>query len=940
MLGMAFAAEIRGPIPYRGRPEGESVAGRNAQLAEYKRKRRFDRTPEPRGKPEVDEGWSFVVQKHDATRLHYDFRLELDGVLKSWAVPKGPSLDPTVKRLAVHVEDHPVEYGGFEGVIPEGEYGGGTVLLWDRGRWEAVGDPRAGFRQGKLKFKLHGKKLKGGWTLVRTRRSQPDEGKDWLLFKERDAQARPIGEGDILDESPESVASGRDLEAIAAARDRVWGTDGAKESPRRHTRRGRSRAAPRQAGKEVDRIAGAARQPMPESVEVQLATLTDRAPDGDEWLHEIKFDGYRMICRIDGPRVEFVSRNQQSWTDRLAPLVAAAKRLPVKQALLDGEVVAIGPDGTSDFQSLQNAFRAGRVGELQYYAFDLLHLDGVSLLAFPLEERKRVLKELLAGGKGAFRYSDHVEGQGPEFVRNACKVRLEGIVSKRRDRPYRGGRGYDWLKTKCLATDEFVIGGFTDPSGSREGFGALLIGSFADEERFLYRGKVGTGFDDRTLRSLLARLKPLEQRESPFHDMKRRVGPARTAHWVRPQLVAQVAYGNRTCDGRLRHASFQGLREDKTASEVANQVPLPVKEAVKRSSKARRAQASRQTQKGRSAKAGCQRAAPSGRGQAQQGAAERGAINRKAAPPQKADYDSLRQEFRGVRLTSPDKVLYPEHGITKLELARYYTAVAEWILPHIAHRPIVLVRCPEGREKECFYQKHPGAGTPATLRQIPIRETSEVRNYVVVDDIEGLVSLAQVGALEIHAWGSREDKLEYPDRLVFDLDPDPAVPWPRVVAGARQVRAFLDDLGLESFLKTTGGKGLHLVVPIDRRHDWDESKAFCRQVAESIVAADPQHYTANMAKAARRGKIFVDYLRNGRGATAIVAYSTRARPGAPVSVPLAWKELTPRIRSDKFTIRNLPRRLASLKEDPWQGIASVRQGLAGPLERLAALGAR
>jgi bifunctional non-homologous end joining protein LigD len=892
-------------------------------LTEYRRKRHFQQTPEPVGKRSRKGGHSFVVQKHAASRLHYDFRLELDGVLKSWAVPKGPSLDPTVKRLAMQVEDHPIEYGEFEGVIPQGEYGGGTVLLWDRGEWEPVGDAHEGYRQGRLKFRLRGEKLRGAWMLVRTGGRSPErDERQWLLFKERDAEARPMDQGDILQEMPLSVRTGRDLEETATDRDWVWNsqsTSSGKVRPPRKSamaaRRFQAAAqAKRQAERSLNNVAGSKKAKMPAKVEIELATLTKQAPHGDQWLHEIKFDGYRMICRIDHGRVRLLSRNHKDWTDRLKAIAEAAKKLPVTTAILDGEVVALRPDGTSNFQDLQNAFQENRADQLHYYAFDVLHLDGFDLTKVVLEDRKRLLARLLTKSAlpSSLHLSDHIAGHGAEFFKEVCKMGLEGIISKRRDRPYRAGRGYDWLKVKCAESAEFVIGGYSAPSGTRKGFGALLVGYHDADGRLLYAGRVGTGFDDRTLESLLERLQPLRRDHSRFDDFNSRShknrwrsGESGKACWVEPSLVAQVRFSGWTRDGVLRHPAFQGLREDKPAAAVILERPVSAA-AVAREQKASRGSTRRATKND-------------------------------MTPPSTSVYNARTEQFAGVRLTSPEKVLYPEQGITKLELATYYQAVSDWILPHLADRPIVLVRCPEGLEKQCFYQKHPAVGTPGNLRHIPIREEEKTEQYFLVDDVGGLISLAQMGALEIHSWGSRADKLELPDRLVFDLDPDPAVPWNRVVQSAQQLRQFLQALGLKSFAKTTGGKGLHLVVPIERRHAWDEVKSFCKRVADLVVRADPTHYTANMAKAARLGKIFIDYLRNARGATAVVAYSTRAHPNATVSVPLTWKELTPETTSDRYTIRNLPRRLAGLKRDPWEGIAEIRQGLAIPLKKLETL---
>ena len=539
---------------------------------------------------------------------------------------------------------------------------------------------------------------------------------------------------------------------------------------------------------------------------------------------------------------------------------------------------------------------------MHYFIFDLLYLDGKDLTQLPLVERKKILAELLSKKDcpPTIHFSEHIEGNGPAFLREACKKGLEGIVSKRRDRPYIPGRSTDWLKIKCIQTDEFVIGGYTDPTGKRLGFGALLMGYYDAKGDLIYAGKVGTGFDERTLESILPKVQRLRQKSSPFKDLER--APKGT-HWVSPTLVVQVAYASRTHEGILRHASFQGLREDKAAEEVTLEQALPLAKILRKEK----------------------------------------AMTKAVEPPSSAgqktesEYDAVNQEFAGVRLTNPDKMLYPDQGITKLALANYYRMIADWILPHITDRPLVLVRCPDGQRKECFFQKHPGAGSPEAIHKVPIKEKKKIENYAMVNDVAGLISLAQIGALEIHTWGSRTDKLEQPDRLIFDLDPAPEVPWKRVVDAARQVREFLQQLGLESFVKTTGGKGLHLVLPIQRHYDWEEVKAFCKQVAEAIVRAGPNDYTANMAKTARAGKIFIDYLRNDRGATAVAPYSSRARAGAPVSTPLSWEELSARIHSDHYTITNMMKRLTSLRRDPWQAMGSMRQSLTGPIKTLQKL---
>lgn len=904
-------------------------------LHEYHHKRDFKRTGEPKGKTAKKSGHLYVIQKHAASHLHYDFRLELDGVLKSWAVPKGPSLDPRQKRLAVQVEDHPVDYGGFEGIIPQGEYGGGTVMLWDRGSWEPEGDARQGVREGKLKFRLHGEKLHGTWMLLRKGGAKSLDERNWFLIKGRDDDARPIEQEDVLESAPLSVKTSRSLDEIGAQRDCVWGPGGdtpSAKTPATNRKaapsssvtahssaargRGRGTATTTQTKASSRRkvqlvssssLNGAHRGDLPKAFEPQLATLTKAAPEGDDWLHEIKLDGYRMLCRIDSGHVEFRSRNAQNWTSRLPHLVAAASKLPVRQALLDGEVVALEADGRSSFQNLQNAFSEGHAGTLQYYVFDLLFLNGQNLTQVPLEQRKQALSALLGDSSGPIHYSEHVVGSGPEFFKQACKLGLEGIVSKRRDLPYSAGRGYGWLKIKCSRREEFVIGGYTNPGGARSGFGALLVGYHQNGSKLVYAGKVGTGFSERTLRDLLRRMRPLERADSPFSDLAGRTGVARGAHWIEPVLVAQVEFSDWTRDARLRHPAFQGLREDKPAAEVVRDASLPVATAVKKAKAA----------PGKSSRPGNHKVEPSAQ----------------ALPtPQTRPRDN--EEFQGVRLTHPEKVIYPEQGITKHDLASYYAQVADWMLPHLEDRPLVLVRCPEGRSKACFFQKHPGAGTPTNLRQFPIREKSKTATYLLADDVGGLISLVQLGALEIHTWGSRIDKLEQPDRLIFDLDPDPSVEWSQVVVSARQIRQLLEDLGLTSFLKTTGGKGLHIVVPIQRRTDWDDAKQFCEGVAASIVAADPEHYTSNMLKVKRTGKIFIDYLRNGRGATAVAPYSTRSRPGAPVSVPIDWNELNDDLRSDHFNIQNVPPRLAALKHDPWRDFATTKQSITAAARKI------
>jgi bifunctional non-homologous end joining protein LigD len=850
-------------------------------LREYHGKRDFAVTPEPRGEEKKDAGRSFVIQKHAASHLHYDFRLEMEGVLKSWAVPKGPSLDPSQKRLAMMTEDHPVDYGGFEGIIPEGEYGGGTVLLWDRGQWEPVGDPHTDLRAGRLKFRLHGAKLRGAWMLVRTKGRGPrDDGRSWLLFKERDDEARPASEYDVTAARPESVATGRDLEAIAGDRDRVWRSNRAATVARKSARAA-SRTPTATPSVSPGIIPGARKAAiLPKAPKAQLATLVDAAPDGDGWLHEVKLDGYRILGRAENGRAQLISRNGNDWTAQFPAVAGALAALPVRQAIVDGEVAIVLPDGRTSFQALQNFMNGGGGGALAFFAFDLLHLDGYDLTPAALEDRKAALERLLAGSTSLVRYSQHVVGTGPAFFEEACRRQVEGIVSKQRRAPYQGTRTRTWVKVKCLQEQEFVIGGFTDPEGTREGLGALLLG-IQDKDGLRYVGRVGTGFTDKILRDLRRRLKALEQTASPFVNKVtgRAVG---RAHWVKPDLVGEVAFSEWTDDGKLRHPSFKGLRTDKAAHEIVREKPVEVA-AVTTPPATTRA---------------------------------------RPRPSSKKTKAGGETDVAGVRVTHPDRVVYPEPGLTKLDLARYYESIADWILPHLKDRPTTLVRCPDGLSGPCFYQKHTGAWAPEPLRRVKIQEQKKVGEYLVADDGGGLVGLVQIGILEIHTWNSTVADLERPDRLVFDLDPDPSVEWPRVIEAARLVRKLLADRGLTGFVKTTGGKGLHVVAPLKPRADWDAGLAFARGLAAEMVRREPKSYTDNMSKARRAGKIYVDFLRNARGATSVAAYSTRAKPGAPVSTPLTWEELSPKVRSADYTVATVSRRLARLTSDPWREYAS------------------
>jgi bifunctional non-homologous end joining protein LigD len=848
-------------------------------LDDYRNKRNFERTPEPAGDiaAPAGHGGLFVVHKHAARRLHYDLRLEHDGVLESWAVPKGPGLEPGGKRLAVRVEDHPLEYGDFEGVIPSGEYGSGTVMLWDRGRWTELRRDK-----GRLDFVLEGQKLRGAWSLVRMGGRAAEEGDNWLLIK-RSEPAAPRPRAKRKPALPEdvSVATGRTMEQIAVDRSRIW------------TSTGEAHKAP--SPPEPSKLAGARRARLARDPRPQLASPADTAPAGDGWIHEIKFDGYRILARIVQGKVRLISRNGLDWTGRFPEIAARLEELPVGAALIDGEVVSFGADGVSSFQGLQEALSTQRTSKLVYQVFDLRHLEGFDLDGVELTERKDTLKRLLQvsdmTGSATIRYTEHIDASGPAFFENACRLGLEGIVSKRRGAKYRETRSKDWLKIKCTQHIELLVGGYTDPGGSRTGFGALLLGGWRGD-RLVYAGRVGTGFSERQLHNLLAQLKALADKNSPFDP----VPPGKGLHWVRPELIAEVEFSAWTRDGVLRHAIFRGLREDRDPREI--QLP-----------RIKAAPAPPAPRRGGNGASSAPAAGTLPRG-AKQGTRD-GAI------------------VAGVRLSNPDRVLFPEQGVTKLALAEYYEDIAGRILPHLVQRPLSLLRCPQGRHKACFFQKHPQQTFPDHLPRVQIAENAGPEEYLYVRALPDLVALVQAGTLELHLWGSRVDDVEHPDILVFDLDPAPDVAWTEVLRTAYALRERLETLGLASFVRTTGGKGLHLVVPLVPRADWDEAKAFARAVAHAHAHDDRRRITISMAKAKRGGRIFLDYLRNGRGATAIASYSTRAKEAAPVAVPVRWEELNPALTSDRYNLGNVRRRLSALRVDPWEGFEDARR----PLDR-------
>ncbi|MCS3468077.1 bifunctional non-homologous end joining protein LigD [Pseudomonas sp. JUb42] len=830
--------------------------------SEYTRKRNFTLTAEPPEAPARGAGknksLSFVIQKHDASHLHYDFRLELDGTLKSWAVPKGPSLDPSNKRLAVHVEDHPLGYASFEGSIPKGQYGGGDVIVWDRGIWQPHGDPRQTYKAGKLKFTLIGEKLTGEWALVRTHLKGSGDKEQWLLIKEKDEVARPAAEYDILVEQPRSVISGA---LVGEVKGETKKAKAAKPKPKA--------VAPKK--KNADGV--------PETLAPQLATLMDE-PAGDDWLYEIKFDGYRLLTRIKGKEVRVFSRNGNDWTDRLPMQVKALAAMGLEDTWLDGEMVLLNDDGLPDFQGLQNALDIGRSKDIVYYLFDLPFLSGQDLRETPLEQRRDALKQLLDHQRSRLlRFSDTFRAGHRDIVESASAMGLEGVIGKRPGSVYQSRRSPDWIKLKCRLRQEFVIIGYTQPQGSRSGFGALLLAVTADdaEDELVYAGRVGTGFSETTLKQLLAQMQPLQRDASPLTN-KLTAAQSRGVHWIEPKLICEAEFAQWTQDNIIRHAVFIGLRSDKPVSQVSHERPSHAKPKAAAAS---------------SAKA-------------------------KAAPTTKPVAKG-KARVAGVDISHPERVIDKESGVYKVELAQFYEAIAEWILPFLKQRPVALLRCPEGVGGEQFFQKHSERLAIPHIKQLePGLDPGHAR-LMEVDSLEALVGAAQMGAIELHTWGATHDKTETPDQMVLDLDPDPDLPWRSMIEATQMVLAVLDELGLQSFLKTSGGKGMHIIVPLARQADWETVKAFAKAIAEFMTRQLPERFTATSGPKNRVGKIFIDYLRNTRGASTVVAYSVRARPGLPVSVPISRDELSGLRSARQWHVGNLQERLQGLKGDPWAG---------------------
>ena len=825
-------------------------------LEEYRRKRDFEKTPEPppgRIKTRKEE-LSYLVQKHDATRLHYDFRLELDGVLLSWAVTKGPSLNPADKRLAVRTEDHPLSYGTFEGTIPQGEYGGGTVMMWDTGTWEPKGDPRAGLKKGHLSFILHGERLKGGWGLIRMRGDGKRE--NWLLVKENDDEARKNGANEkFLSDLASSVKTGRSMDQIAGLKAPASKTKAETATPKT------KKAAP--SGNELKRL-------MERYSEVQLATLVDEPPPGGEWVHEIKFDGYRLLGFVSDGTAALRTRNGKDWTESFPSLVTAMEKLKVEDAVLDMEAVIVDEKGKSSFQALQAALGdGGKPENIVAYVFDLLHLDGNDLIRLPLTERKEKLENLLKKSKqdNWLRYSAHITGEGEAMFAKACEAGLEGIISKRAGSPYVAGRQKSWLKIKCSLRQEFIILGFSDARTGGRALGALYLG-YKKNGALRYAGKVGTGFSMKSARELAERFAGMTVEKPTLSRTETdglSTGEWNAVHWIKPSLLCEVAFTEWTQDGHIRHPSFQGLREDKDAGEVKQETPVKTTVAAK-------------------------------------------------AAKDKTKPGSL--VLNGMNITHPDRVISQTGQITKGELAEYYAGVAPLILPHIIDRPLSLLRCPSGIDGECFFQRNPGKGLGADIKPFEFRHKGKKYEYLYIENEKGLLEVVQMGAIELHPWGAPIDAIDYPDRMIFDLDPAPDVPFEAVKLAAQDLRQRLQHKGLESLLKCTGGKGLHVTVPLAGKDKWPVVKSFAAALAEEMVAATPEAYVATMSKAKRTGKIFIDYFRNDYTATAIADYAVRARPGAPVALPLDWKELKSLKSASQFTMKDVLMRVKNKEADP------------------------
>ncbi len=867
------------------------------RLSTYRNKRDFRRTQEPSGKAHVASSnrRRFVIQKHDAMRLHYDLRLELDGVFKSWAVTKGPSLDPHDKRLAVEVEDHPLDYGDFEGTIPKGHYGGGTVMLWDRGYWEFEGEksPEAALKRGDFTFSLDGNRLHGSFVLVRMRNDRAGgKRSNWLLIKHHDDFSVAKDGAKVLEQHTTSVASGRKMDDIANGKGRkpsaFMQTKGAVEADAVwDSKQGLAWVEPKKSRKRLAKLQDGT---LPDFIAPQLCETVQRPPAADNWLHEIKFDGYRIQLRVVDGMATLKTRKGLDWTGKYREIAEAASALP--DCIIDGEVCALDENGAPDFAALQAALSEGRTGNLVYFAFDLLFRHGEDLRADPLAERKDRLQVVLgeAGNNPRLRFVEHFETSGDAVLRSACKLSLEGIVSKRANAPYQSGRTDTWVKSKCRAGHEVVIGGYAKTDGR---FRSLLVGVYRSTH-LVYVGRVGTGFGAKKVASLLAKLKQAEVEKSPFTGIG---APKKGSEivWVKPELVAEIEFAGWTADGLVRQAAFKGLRDDKPAIEVKADKPAsPAKTPTPEATRTFKSTLSRKGQKA---------------------------------------------EIMGVLISSPDKPLWPDAGdgepVTKEDLARYYEAVGTWLIDHIRGRPCSIIRAPDGIAGQQFFQRHALPGTSNLLELVTV--FGDKKPYLQVDRVEGLAAIAQIGGIELHPWNCKPGRPEIPGRLVFDLDPGPNVPFSAVVTAAREMRDRLDDLGLVSFCKTTGGKGLHVITPLAvgnrKRLSWTEAKGFAHDVCREMAEDNPDLYLIKMTKSLREGRIFLDYLRNDRMATAVAPLSPRARPGATVSMPLTWTQVKSDLDPKRFTVRTVPALLA--KTIAWKDYCDSERPLEQAIKRLA-----
>ncbi|WP_431145428.1 DNA ligase D [Pseudomonas alvandae] len=856
-------------------------------LDDYNRMRDFAATPEPAAKrsrksTKTAHALQYCIQKHDATRLHYDFRLELDGALKSWAVPKGPSLDPKVKRLAVHVEDHPLDYATFEGSIPEGHYGAGDVIVWDRGVWIPQGDVHQAYEKGRLKFELRGEKLAGLWNLVRTH--MPGKQEQWFLIKHQDDAARPESEYDVVAAEPDSVLSDRTI--VPKRRGKA-----AAAKPVKQPEEPAKPKSTKKTGKTT--LSGAVAGPMPETLKPELATLVESAPDGD-WLYEIKFDGYRVMARIDNGDVRLITRNGHDWTHKLPKQAEALAALGLESAWLDGEMVVANEQGVPDFQALQNAFDAGSSGKIAYYLFDLPYLNGMDLRKVPVEERRAALAAVLEPNEDPLlRFSDSFEETPEALLNSACQMRMEGLIGKRQGSAYVSRRSSDWIKLKCKNRQEFVVVGFSDPKGARSAFGALLLGLHdVDSGELRYAGKVGTGFNETTLKSIYQQLLPLETKKAAV------VNPptgydAKGVHWLKPELLAEVAFAEMTKEGSVRHAVFHGLRNDKPAKAITQELPKTVKKTA--------------------AKDDTEPAPAKAKAKAKPKAAQSPTLDGK------------------VRITHPDRVIDASSGTTKMQLAEYYASVADFILPELADRPVALVRAPDGIAGELFFQKNPERLAIPGITSLDKDLTGQP--IMIINNAEALIGAVQMSTVELHTWNGTSADLDKPDRFVLDLDPDPALPWKSMVEATQLTLSVLDELGLKAFLKTSGGKGIHIVVPITRKLGWDEVKGFSHAIVSHIAKLLPDRFSAVSGPKNRLGRIFIDYLRNGLGATTICAYAARTREGLPVSVPIYREEVAELKGANLWNVHNVHERLAEVGHEPWADLRKTRQSITADMRR-------